>query len=227
MKIVRAYNAPTNVSIFMTTAEATFDRYSADSRPVYEALCAAEGLISIVTLHQVHSANVFRVSAANQLAVNDSDGDGLFTSEAGLAIGVRAADCYPVAIVGEHSIATVHCGWRGAVNGIINSAARLFQAEGDKPQYAYVGAGISCEAFEVKEDFIAEVSKLTNSAPYLVNNDGWHFDLKKFIVDRLRDIDVANIETADRCTFADPSFHSYRRDGAAAGRMLMVAYARR
>jgi copper oxidase (laccase) domain-containing protein len=130
-----------------------------------------------------------------------------------------------VVIVGERSIANLHCGWRGAVNGIISRAAKLFQAEGESPQYAYVGAGISCESFEVKNDFISEVSAIIDSAQYLTKHSGsWHFDLKKYILDSLADIGVTKVESSKMCTVVEPSLHSYRRDGAQAGRMLTVAY---
>ena len=91
------------------------------------------------------------------------------------------------------------------------------------PEFGYIGAGISCRSFEVKDDFSGTVSGLFDSAPYLTELDGRrYFDLEKCVYERLLETGVKIIERAGICTYRDKIFHSYRRDGASSGRMLTV-----
>jgi len=85
-----------------------------------------------VRLRQVHGCDVLEARAQLQR------GDGLWTFEAGLPIGVRVADCAPVLLAGLAAgrpwIAALHAGWRGAVAGILRRGVAIFQELGGRPE---------------------------------------------------------------------------------------------
>ena len=65
-------------------------------------------LLNVAKMKQTHS---------NEVTLIHSDGeflsDGIITSEKGLALVVQTADCMPVLIKSDRSIAALHVGWRG------------------------------------------------------------------------------------------------------------------
>ena len=229
MDIVRAAKAPSDLLIFIATGAdgATYSKTAPHSAEYYAGIEATFGIKHVITAHQVHSADIIRVTPETRFLVDGTDGDGLFTADRGLALGILTADCYPVMLAGEFAVAALHCGWRGAVGGIIAKALPFFEKAGDRPLYAYVGAGISKDAFEVKEDFIQTVSEKFDISTYLSQMDNsWRFDLLAFITDRLAETGVETVEAAGDCTYSNRRFHSYRRDGIESGRMLTVIHRR-
>ena len=78
----------------------------------YRRVKKALGVTKIFTLKQVHSNKVFYVTSGNFKEA--LEGDGLFTDEKGLAIGVKVADCLPVYIFDKKYkiIGIAHAGWR-------------------------------------------------------------------------------------------------------------------
>ncbi len=212
---IQAAFAPQGVRIFMTTAYngANFSRQTAASRTWDKILLEQHNLSRLVTLHQIHSADIVEINDVNYSIVDGVSADGLVTADSNIALGVLTADCYPVFLVGNKLLAALHCGWRGTVKGIIPHAKSYFDKMQDKLLYAYVGAGISKGAFEVKEDFIADVSSYIEPSKYLTYSGGKYcFDLPGLITDHLSDAGVELIETANRCTATDNDFYSYRRD---------------
>lgn len=224
------FGVPAGVTVFMTTAGdgATFNKYGADGGKVkesYDQLKKQFEIEDLVTLHQCHSADIVKVNRANFSALDGASGDGLFTADCNLALGVLTADCYPVMLAGKNHVAALHCGWRGTVKGIIAGAIKLFNAQGEQPEYAYIGAGISKDAFRVQNDFITDIKKYIDPEPYLsVKDDKYYFDLAQLIKDQLQYHGVGTVEHSGVCTSQDRRFHSYRRDGKDAGRMLTVIY---
>jgi YfiH family protein len=181
------------------------------------------GVQQLVTLHQVHGRDIVKVTAANILPVMGTSADGLFTKEKGIALGIRTADCFPVLLAGDEYIAALHCGWRSTVKGIIEKAGSMFEAAGARMRYAWIGAGISRDSFEVKEDFIKTASSFFDPEPYLMRtSDAMFFDLPKLITDKLSAFGAVNIQNAGICTVKDERFYSYRRDPGEKRRMLTV-----
>ena len=75
--------------------------------------------------------------------------DGHITRQPGVAALVLVADCLPIAIAGGHSVAMLHCGWRGLARGLIAKAAARMQAHGapeatDAPGHA--GSALEADA---------------------------------------------------------------------------------
>ncbi|MDZ5034860.1 polyphenol oxidase family protein, partial [Clostridium perfringens] len=77
-------------------------------------------LRDVIYLNQVHSDKVY-IYNKDYKNIKEEEGDGIITSEKGIAIGVFTADCVPIIIVNEKSkaIATIHSGWKGTFNSIV------------------------------------------------------------------------------------------------------------
>jgi YfiH family protein len=140
----------------------------------------------------------------------------------GDAVAVRTADCVPILLANSKtgSVAAVHAGWRGVVNGIIGKAIAEVQ-----PDLAAVGPHIGPCCFEVGADvaaqlgFVDRIDRGSGGVPRSFVN------LRKAVHEQLRS--VRNVDDVGDCTKCHPErWFSYRRDGAHAGRLYAVIRAR-
>lgn len=187
-------------------------------------------------LSQVHGAHVERASTGSvSEALRARQGDALVCAVPGAAIGVRVADCAAILLAHPKSgtVAAVHAGWRGVVQGVIGAAlsALCQEAEGRPDQLlAAVFPHIGVDAFELGEDVAQQIAASAPEDSEVIRR-GWgkpHADLGRAIVAQLARAGLAaeNIERLPGCTFREPErFFSYRRDGAASGRHLAVIVA--
>lgn len=173
----------------------------------------------LTTCRQIHSATVVRAEHGEGWRECD-DCDALWSDAQHTALGIKIADCLPVAIVDPSSgvIANVHSGWRGAVQGI---TARTLDAMTFDPAsaVAYLGPSIRQCCFEVGEEVAGQFADefLDRSRPKA------HVDLVAFTTEVLRSRGIGTISDSEMCTRCDDSiFHSYRREGPGGGRNLMV-----
>jgi hypothetical protein len=179
---------------------------------------------SLTTCSQVHGKAVARAWQQKEWRECDSC-DALWTAEMHVALGIKVADCLPVAMVdpSRSVIANVHSGWRGAVQGITAETVDALTREtafDPHASFAYLGPSIRVCCFEVGEEvaeqFDAAYLDRTRSKP--------HVNLVAYTADvlRARGIDQSRIFDSQLCTRCDDSiFHSYRRDGKGGGRNLM------
>ncbi len=148
-----------------------------------------------------------------------------FLVKLGQAALVRHADCFPVVVAApRESLAILaHCGWKGTRLGLATKSVRQLEAMGCRSEelFAAIGPGIGPDHFEVGPEvleqfpipFHAQTSWGTPSV------DLPAFLLSQLIQSGLRS-DQITCSKAD--TFADPSFHSYRREKEVAGRNASV-----
>ena len=218
---------PANTALFCTTRD--FEgRLTPDiAATIAETVRERFGIESVLTTcTQIHSANVSRANAGKQWRECDSC-DALWSDETGVSIGIKVADCLPVAMVDPvHSvIANVHSGWRGAVQGI--TAATIDRIANETPfdpqsAFAYLGPSIRVCCFEVGEEVAAQFDE-----KYLDRSrEKAHVDLASYTSDVLRARGFADERISDSglCTRCDGSiFHSYRREGKGGGRNLQIA----
>ena len=155
---------------------------------------------------QVHSAEVHRAGPLRR----GTDGDGLWSDEAGLPMLAMSADCLPIAIArteGSRALAVLHAGRRGLARGIVAAGAALL---GDGAKAAVVGPAIGPCCYEVG----SEVSGLFDED--LVENG--RLDLWRAAERALRTAGVERVDRVDLCTVCHPElFFSHRRDGTARG----------
>lgn len=173
----------------------------------------------LCTVHQMHGVEV---------VVPDgpwSDGerpkaDALVTRAANLAIGILTADCAPL-LMADHAngvIAAVHCGWKGALGGVVEAALQAMTTLGaDRAQIvAAVGPCIAQNSYEVGPEFFDTFTRddAANEDFFVPSpkDEHWQFDLRGFVGHRLNNAGVERVELLRRDTCAEKAkFFSYRR----------------
>ncbi|MEY5032501.1 MAG: hypothetical protein RL354_1532 [Planctomycetota bacterium] len=184
---------------------------------------------AVADASQVHGCTVVcaRETLATRIAAD------AITSEPGShAVLIRVADCVPILIADPHSgaVAAVHAGWRGVVAKIAPAAVAALRELGCSPAslVAAVGPCISARHFEIGPE-VADALVGAELAPSVVapgvHGPRHHADLVHALRLQLERCGLAvdRIDADPPCTFADRArFHSYRRDGAASGRLAAI-----
>jgi len=174
-------------------------------------------LENIVSVHQIHSVEAI---ICNRTIKPSPKADALVTNTRGLLLSVLTADCQPVIFADRENsvIGIAHAGWRGALNGILNSTINKMEALGaERSQIsAVIGPCISQNAYEVGLDFFEKFtnSNIKNKDYFSYNSDTkkYHFDLPNFSLNLLKNEGISSTEWTGHCTYSDPkNFFSYRR----------------
>jgi len=178
-------------------------------------------------LRQVHGKRC--VPAGFDSCSTAPEADAAWTDAAGLGLVIQTADCVPVAIADRNSarIGVAHGGWRGLAAGVIG---RLVDAMGPSSGLvAWIGPAIGRDAYEVGEDVRSRMrSAFGRALADAVFTPGvrpgkWQLDLYRLTTQLLHAAGVGEVSGERLCTFSDPRFYSYRRDGAT-GRMATVVW---
>lgn len=170
----------------------------------------------LVTVHQVHSADVVAVV---EPLIERPRADAMVSATPGIALAVLTADCQPVLFADAEAgvIGAAHAGWRGAQDGVLEATLDAMEGLGAARERitAVIGPTISQAAYEVGpellETFLADDPQ---SARFFANGQGdrYQFDLPGYGLWRLRRAGVGHAEWTRHCTYADPArFYSYRR----------------
>jgi YfiH family protein len=127
-----------------------------------------------------------------------------------------------VASVASGDVAAIHAGWRGVVAGIVRAGVERF---GARDLVAAIGPCIGPCCFEVGRDVASQIAGACGETTVVARElgDKAYVDLRRAVRAQLRalGLDDARIDDVPGCTRCDAArFHSYRRDGANAGRML-------
>jgi len=148
--------------------------------------------------------------------------DGLVTTNSNILLTLKVADCVPVFLYDpiKRIIGLVHSGWRGTVGNIVSNAIKMMQKNGADPKgiRCFLGPAIGKCCYEVG----LEVSRnIKYEAKEKLDNEKYKVDLHKQLRYQLTELGVPtnSIRTSNKCTYESPEYHSYRRDGANAGRM--------
>ncbi len=171
---------------------------------------------------QCHSNTVLRVDVSGDYR----ECDALITNVQLVALVVTVADCVPILLFDpiNKAIGAVHAGWRGTSGLIVNRTIEKMKAEyrTDPAQVlAYIGpsAGMCC--YEVGR----EVAVMFGNKVVPYDTKKLFIDLKKENALQLLQQGVSgnNIEVSTSCTICEKElYHSFRRDGKKAGRMMTV-----
>lgn len=181
-----------------------------------------EGAGRLLLLKQVHGASVVEAPWEGT-----PEADASVASGAGWLLGIKTADCLPVLLVDPERrlVAAAHAGWRGTAAGVAARAVEALVRRGSRPEdlLAALGPGIGPCCYEVgdelREAFGASGADFFRPGP----NDRPHLDVRAANVRQLLDAGlrpgaIHHVADCTRCR-AD-LYHSYRRDGKAAGRMI-------
>jgi len=234
--MVKSYEkTPIGVDCFVTTRTGGYSQgiYSSMNMAVYtdddsktvikntELLKAAYSLNNLTTLFQVHGNDVHEVTAQNHTDVLFSEGDGLFTLEKDMPLGVLTADCYNLFMAGSRGIAALHCGHKSVSADIMSKAIEMFEKHGDFPIFAGIGPGISGDNYEIGTELADKFAKICERAVYEKNGKP-HLCIRTVIEENLRSKGIEYIEHLNDCTYGDENLYSHRRDKGLTGRMLGV-----
>lgn len=161
---------------------------------------------------QKHTADVVVLDSKDQCLENEI-ADAIVTSVPGAIVSVYTADCAPILFCDFENkiIGIAHAGWRGAVAGVLENTVKKMISLGARSVHASIGPTISKKNYEVKEDFINDVtSSDKNTKDFISEQNGkTYFDLPSYIESRLYHV-CKEIYNCNRCTF-DGNFHSVRR----------------
>jgi polyphenol oxidase len=174
-----------------------------------------------VWMRQVHGSECAVLDSTTPTHEDCISADAAFATVPGVAAVVMTADCLPVLIADGKgtAVAAVHCGWRGLLNGVIESTLSRFAAQGliERDLYAWLGPCIGAASFEVgSEVHHAFVARHQHHEicfqPHPVNSGKWLCDLQglaRLILQRNASV---VIDADRRDTFRDPDFNSFRRN---------------
>ena len=178
---------------------------------------------SIVTVTQVHGATIEVVEDAPPQPTTQADA--IITNRSGWLLGVKLADCCGVVIYDQahHAIAAVHSGWRGTAQNIVAATIVAMQHQyGTRPMdlQVWLSPCASGLAYVVRNDVHAALPAYCT--PLEGTTSQWLFDNHAALRAQLIEagVPVQSIITDESCTMTDQRWHSHRRDGEQAGRML-------
>jgi len=151
--------------------------------------------------------------------------DGIVTNRKGLVLSIQVADCVPVFIYDPTNriVGLIHAGWRGVVDGIVRNSMRTVEKLGGNPADCRVVLGPSIQkcCFQIGPEIAGRFED-----QFVRREEGKIFvDLQKLIAGEFVAAGVreTRILSTGQCTKCLPDvFHSYRRDGEQAGRMVAV-----
>lgn len=191
-------------------------------RAVLSDLEAACG-VQFARMHQVHGADV--VTVAEPTTGTPVVSDAVLTAQSGLGLMVRVADCVPVLLadVARGLVAAVHSGRPGTALDVVSATAEALRAEGATDLVAWIGPHVCGRCYEVPEALRDEVEALVPGTAATTSWGTPSLDLTAGVLSQLaaRGVDVLHV---GGCTLEDPSLHSYRRDGAASGRLAGLVW---
>ena len=191
----------------------------------------ARPLEAVVRPSQVHGV---AVAVAKQGRAEPAEADAIVSTDATCPVGVVTADCVPVlaASADGSAVVAIHAGWRGLAAGIVGQGLDALRhvARVESDLVAVIGPHIGPCCYEVDEPVLGPLrSRFGSSVEVATRRVGqlrpghWMLDLGHLVA---VDLERAGVPARsygrfqDSCTFCNPEFHSHRRDGARAGRLL-------
>lgn len=184
--------------------------------------------VPVVRMRQVHGASVAVVDEVPEGGVVP-DVDALVTTKADLALAVRAADCVPLVLVGGGVVGVAHAGRPGVVAGVIPAIVARMHDLGAETLRAWVGPAVCGRCYEVPAEMREAVAAVVPEAWAETSWGTPAVDVVGGVLAQLRAAGVraGGITEVGTCTREDAALHSYRRDGAAAGRLAGIVVRRR
>ena len=179
---------------------------------------------SPIWINQTHSK--ISVDADSILSIVDADAS--YSKKTGTVCGVLTADCLPIFVSNKEgsAVGIAHAGWRGLVDGVIESLIESFDCNGED-LIVHLGPAISQLSFEVgdevKSKYLSKNKNFENCFTYL--NNKYYLDLYEAARIVLKSFGISSVSGGDRCTYKESDqFFSYRRDSKYSGRMAHLIW---
>jgi polyphenol oxidase len=160
-------------------------------------------------MNQVHGNNV---EVIDQLSDSSPTADALVTTNPNIALAVMIADCIPLLLSNEGSIAAVHVGRRGLVNCVTQKTISVMSAIDPSPITAIIGPAICGACYEVSKDVFDEVTSIFPHSQSQTSTGGLALDLVAALSFDLQELGIT-VHDFSRCTVEERTLYSYRRDG--------------
>ena len=205
-----ALHVDDNKSAVLANRDLLLSYYNLPSEPVW--------------INQTHS----NLSVEARLLSSIVDADASYSKEPGIVCGVLTADCLPIFVSNKDGtiVGVAHAGWRGLIDGIIESLLESLDCSG-KDLVVHLGPAISQLSFEVGSEVKSQyLSKNKNFENCFTNlNNKYYLDLYDAARVVLKSFGVSSISGGDRCTYNESDqYFSYRRDGKSSGRMAHLIW---
>lgn len=180
--------------------------------------------VPLARLSQVHGDEVVVVDGPMPIG-QVPDGDALVTTTPGLGLMVRVADCVPLVLADAEAgvIGAVHSGRPGLVLDIATRTVEVMRARGAGEIVAWVGPHVCGSCYEVPEQMRADVSAVVPEAHAETSWGTPALDIGAGVRAQLGREGVEVVDVGG-CTLEERGLHSYRRDGAAAGRFAGLVW---
>jgi len=211
----------------------------AANRTLFLRAVGGEAAREMVTVRQVHGAEVKRV-AANEVGLRTLGGravveaDGLISDAPGIMLAIQVADCVPVLVadVKLRVVAGFHAGWRGTAAGIVEQGiARMVDEFGCSltDLVGAVGPSIGACCYTVGEEVRTKFGARYGYAAELFSEgeDGTHVDLaeanrRQLVGAGLRADRVTVVGECTACTRMDGrrKYFSHRAERGLTGRSM-------
>ncbi len=183
------------------------------------------GADRVVWMNQVHGDRVEVVDEPPGAAIDETDA--LVTATPRLALAVITADCVPVLLADARAgvVAAVHAGRVGAQRGVVARAVEAMVRQGARAGdiSALLGPAVSGGNYEVPAAMADEVESTLPGSRTTTASGTPGLDLRSGIARQLADLGVTSVERDPRCTVADPTLFSHRRD-APTGRFASLIW---
>tara|TARA_B100000780_G_scaffold248328_1_gene193635 strand:- start:96 stop:818 length:723 start_codon:yes stop_codon:yes gene_type:complete len=197
-------------SAVLANRDLLFSHYNLPSKPVW--------------INQTHSKTSVDADSISSIV----DADASYSKKTGTVCGVLTADCLPIFISNKEgsAVGIAHAGWRGLVDGVIESLIESFDCNGDE-LIVHLGPAISQLSFEVggevKSQYLSKNNNFESCFTYL--NNKYYLDLYDAAKVVLKSFGVISVSGGDRCTYKEKGqYFSYRRDGKRSGRMAHLIW---
>lgn len=155
------------------------------------------------------------------------EADAAATTAPGVLLGIETADCLPVLVVDpeRRAVSAAHAGWRGTAAGVAARAIDALVELGSRPAdlVAALGPGIGSCCYEVGDELRSAFGPLASAVFRPGPRGRPHLDVREANVRQLvaAGLRPENLHHVAECTFCYPGrYHSHRRDGEGAGRMI-------
>ena len=179
----------------------------------------------VLWMNQVHGTQVQIVDGPRAAALDDTDG--MVTKTMRLALAVVTADCVPVLLADARAgvVGAVHAGRVGAQHGVVARAIEAMLGLGAHVGdiSALLGPAVSGANYEVPDAMAAEVETALPGSRIRTAAGTSGLDLRAGIAGQLRGLGVTSIDVDPRCTVADPTLFSHRRN-APTGRLASLVW---
>ena len=179
----------------------------------------------VIWMNQVHSDHVEFVDAPRTEALDATDA--LVTNTAGLALAVITADCVPVLMSDSRAgvLGAAHAGRVGAAKGVVLRTLEAMVVAGARAADVSVllGPAVSGANYEVPQEMANDVEALLPGSRTTTPAGTPALDLRAGIARQLIAAGVTAIAIDPRCTVAEPTLFSHRRD-APTGRLASLVW---